>query len=87
LISAPNAQTTSASGETAAIAAKESSAWMSGGWMTSMPSDRARSATGGGESFWPRPRFASGRVTTRAGRCSDPASRSNTAAANSDVPR
>ena len=55
--------------------------------MTSMPSERARSATGGGESFWPRPRFASGRVTTSAGRCSDSASRCNTTAANSDVPR
>src|SRR3954470_5593656 len=55
--------------------------------MTSSPSSRARTATGGGASARPRPRRLSGRVTTSAGRCGPSARRSSTAAAKSEVPR
>ena len=51
------------------------------------PRERARRATGGGDSLRPRPAGRSGRVTTSAGRCGESASRSSTATAKSDVPR
>src|SRR4051812_46115897 len=50
LSNAPNAQTTTASGRTAEIRARASSALTLAGWSTSMSSSRAASATGGGGS-------------------------------------
>ena len=87
LINAPNAQTITMSGCTDAIRARASSPLTDAGWSSSSPSSRAFSATGGGLSARPRPFGASGRVTTSAGRCGLPASRSRTAAAKSEVPR
>ena len=51
----------------AAIAPRASSEFTLSGWITSIPSARAASATGGAESFRPRPRGRSGRVTTSCG--------------------
>src|SRR3954452_16596818 len=51
-----------------------------------MPSSRAASATGGGNSFRPLPFGRSGRVTTSCGECELAATRRKTATANSDVP-
>jgi hypothetical protein len=84
---APNAQTTTASGRTAAIRSRASGALTLSGWSTSRPSARAVSATGGAVSRRPRPAGRSGRVTTSAGRWSLAASRSRTAAAKALVPR
>src|SRR5437667_6392432 len=87
LSSAPNAQTATASGFSAAIRARASSLLTLSGWSTAMPSSRAFSATGGGVRRRPRPAGRSGRVTTSEGRCGEAASRSSTAATNSLVPR
>ena len=86
-ISAPNAHTTTASGSAAAIRATASGSFTRSGWTTSIPSSRAASATGGAASLRPRPRGASGRVTTSAGVWGESASRRRTAAAKSEVPR
>ena len=86
-ISAPYAQTATASGSAAAIRSSASSSWSRAGWISSRPRSRAADATGGGASLRPRPRGASGRVTTSAGRCGLSASRSSTVAAKLDVPR
>ena len=87
LISAPKAQIAIASGSAAAIRSLACSAFTSSGWKTSMPSSRAVSATGGAASLRPRPRGASGRVTTSCGLCGLAARRSRTVAAKSEVPR
>ena len=75
-MSAPKAQTTSASGSAAAIRARASSALTDSGWSSSRPSsrggDRRRAAA---VSRRPRPAGRSGRVTTSAGRCGDAARR------------
>ena len=84
---APNAQIATASGRAAAMAARASSEFTLSGWVTSMPSARAASATGGEASLRPRPRGRSGRVTTSCGLWSLAASRSSTATANGEVPR
>src|SRR4051812_27229062 len=86
-IYAPNAQMTTPSGSAAEIAARASAEFTLSGWITSIPSSRAASATGGGESLRPRPRGRSGRVTTSCGRCSLAATRSRTATAKMEVPR
>ena len=87
LISAPKAHTHTTSGSAAAIRARASSPLTDSGWSSSIPSSRAVSATGGAASRRPRPRGRSGRVTTSAGRCGEPASVRSTAAANAEVPR
>jgi hypothetical protein len=86
-ISAPNAQTHSASGLASAIRASIASSCSCSGCATSSPSSRARTATGGGATRRPRPCGRSGRVTTSSGRCGPSASRESTAAAKSEVPR
>ncbi len=87
LISAPKAQTITASGWAAEIRARASSPLTSAGWSSSIPSSRAASATGGDCSLRPRPFGRSGRVTTSCGRCGLSASRRRIAAAKSEVPR
>src|SRR3954453_21668654 len=87
LISAPYAQISTAPGSAAVMAARASSELTLSGWITSISSARAASATGGGDSLRPRPRGLSGRVTTRFGRCSLAARRSSTVTAKGEVPR
>ena len=86
-MSAPNAQTTTTSAPVAATRAPASAVLIDSGWKSSRPSSRAAVATGGGVSLRPRPAARSGRVTTSAGRWSEAARRSRTAAANAEVPR
>ena len=57
-----------AAGSAAAIRSRASSPFTLSGWIVSMPSRAAASATGGGDSLRPRPRGRSGRVTTSCGR-------------------
>jgi hypothetical protein len=85
-ISAPNAQTTTASGAAAAIRSYAASSLIDSGWSTSIASSRATATIGGGASTCPRPRLRSGRVTTRLGVWPAAARRRSTPAANSDVP-
>ena len=87
LISAPNAQMQTASGRAAAIRSRAASSFTLSGWISSRPSSRAASATGGGPTFCPRPLRLSGRVTTSSGRWSPADSRSSTVTAKSEVPR
>src|SRR5262245_26677151 len=89
LMRAPNAHTTTVwRAPPAAIIARAAGSLTLRGCATGIPSERARSATGGEASRRPRPRGRSGRVSTSVGRwASLPARRSRTAAANSEVPR
>ncbi len=64
LISAPNAHTTTAPGDAAAIRSRAASSLTESGWLVSIPRSRAVSRTGGEASLRPRPRGRSGRVTT-----------------------
>ena len=75
VMSAPKAHTSTASGRACAIVSIADSALTETGWSSAIPSSRAASATGGGDSLRPRPRGRSGRVTTRSGRCGESASR------------
>ena len=96
LMSAPNAHTTTTGREedrspapasASAISARASAELTLSGCSTASPRASARSRTGGALRLLPRPAGRSGRVMTRAGRNSAlAATRSSTAAANSEVP-
>ncbi len=87
LISAPKAHTTTARGRAWVIAALASGSLTFCGCSSAIPRERALAATGGDVRRRPRPLGRSGRVITSAGRwASLRASRSSTAAANSEVP-